>query len=128
MLLGCVAEALPLQHEFDGRENYSKALRVFLDKHYKLTYVEITSDKFEEVSPSFHIMIGPTIRTVSANDAWHAVIGFGGKMFWDVHASRAGLTSVEGWGLLVPTPSDWRVGLNVACTCAECTTNESAVA
>lgn len=123
MLLGCPAESLPLQHEFEGREQYAKALRVFLDKHYSSTYVEDTPEVAGKAlaANTAHVIIGETVRTVPEHDAWHAVVGVGGKTWWDVHPSRGGLTDVKLFGLLVPTPAEWRSGwAGENCQCASC--------
>lgn len=127
MLLERSVEELPQQHESSSREAYCKALRVFLDKHHDRTYVEVKigSPMFsvakEQFKSSPHLIIGETIRTTTSNDSWHAVVGVGGKVHWDVHPSRKGLTSVKAWGLVVPIPEGWREQWKgQACTCAAC--------
>lgn len=132
MLLGCAAEDLPAQHEFNERTQYVKVLRVFLDKHYGLTYVEVETNKPATVPPctkGHHLLIGPSPRTTTDNDTWHAIIGLDGEPYWDVNPSRAGLTEVRAWGLLVPTPEEWRTTWNgEACLCPSCDQMERAIA
>jgi hypothetical protein len=67
-------------------------------------------------------MIGETVRTTADNDVWHAVVGASGEPHWDVHPSRAGLTKVRAWGLIVPTPLEWRSSwAGEECACSACT-------
>lgn len=125
MLLSCPAESLPAQHEFEKREDYGKALRVFLDKHYGMTYVELTPEAFAatpEAYKRFHVMIGECPRTtVENNYAWHAVVASYGELFWDVSETRAGLTKIGGYGLVVSTPEEWRMlWADEKCVCPEC--------
>ena len=133
MLLGCPAESLPAQHEFVKREDYGRALRVYLDKHHALTYVEMGAAQFSaltEDQKKLHVMIGECERTTPENgNAWHAVVGASGELLWDVSESRAGLTKVHGYGLLVPTPLEWRATwAREICVCSECAAGKEAIA
>ncbi len=129
MLLGVPAEKLPAQHEYE-RPRYGTLLRVFLDKHFGCTYVEGPIEQFEEAREQigFHILLGESPRTTPENPTWHAIIGERGQPFWDVNPSRDGLTSVKGWGLLIPTPPAWRdAWKDETCVCPACSA-EKAVA
>lgn len=110
MLLDCDPETLPDQPSIAGRdrERYAHVLRVYLRKHHGVTYAEVPPSSFESVARQriFHLMIGETVRTVE-NDAWHAIVGLGGQPYWDVHPSRAGLTQVFWYGLIIPIPDSW---------------------
>lgn len=124
-ILDRAAESVPVQHLYPNRDAYTKALRVFLDKHYGLTYVEVESGRFLEVfsqvQSSFHLLLGPSPRTSTKNNTWHAIVGFAGKPCWDPNPSRAGLTEINAWGLLVPTPPEWRISwAGEHCVCANC--------
>ena len=125
VLLGCPAESLPGQHEYATRDEYGKVLRVFLDKHYDVTYVEVGPDQFEGLPICFkqrHVMIGECTRSTAENGfAWHAVVGELGKIVWDVSPTRAGLTKIQGYGLLVPTPPEHRATwIGSVCECPRC--------
>jgi hypothetical protein len=125
MLLDCPAESLPAQHEFEKRDDYGKALRVFLDRHHGLTYVEVDAARFATVPEQFkrfHVLIGECPRTTAENNfARHAIIGSNGEQFWDVSETRAGLTKVECYGLLIPTPADWKAAFSSEdCVCFDC--------
>lgn len=124
MLLGRPATSLPLQHKFEKRDDYGKALRVFLDKHHGVTYVEIGPEEFDRAPREhlrFHLIIGESPRSSPTNDTWHAIVGSFGVPHWDVNPSRAGLTKICAWGLLVPTPAEWRAQWSSdACVCASC--------
>ncbi len=125
MLLGRPAESLPAQHEFAERDAYGKALRVYLDRHHGVTYVELDAEGFAsapEAYKRFHVMIGECSRTTPENNnAWHAIVGANGEQFWDVSESREGLTKVCGYGLLVPTPPEWHAQwADETCVCHGC--------
>lgn len=131
MLLGCSADVLPDQSVFGNRQEYADALRTYLFKHHDLTYVEIESDKFDAVLPytrSGHVLIGETERTSTEHDVWHAVVGKNGKFEWDVHPSRAGLTNIKKWGLLVPLSNALREFVRSAgrsCYCSICSSSST---
>jgi len=105
-------------------------LRVYLDKHHGVTYVELTPEQFEAAPAEHkkaHVLLGESPRTTPENPTWHAVVGSEGVMTWDVNASRAGLTSVRGYGLLVPTPPEWCASwATEPCACAACQRAQSA--
>lgn len=135
MLLGLLAEALPDQVVVAGRSRdlYAHALRVYLRKHHRVTYAEIDPLQAGVGRDMFHLLIGETART-SENDAWHAIVGRGGVPYWDVHPSRAGLTKVYKWGVLIPIPSSWEVEWGrreavgdrlMRCACAMCSEESS---
>lgn len=98
---------LPEQLPTNTHDEYVHRLRCYLNKQYCLTYIEIPSSQTPPTQ--LHIMIGETVRTKPENkNAWHAVIGQGGALLWDVSESRDGLTKVHAWGWLMPTPMEWR--------------------
>lgn len=135
MLLDCVPESLPDQtvlddHQEAGRSRYAHALRVFLRKHYNISYAEVGPDRFEEIAQRniFHLMIGETVRTPETGNK-HAVVGRGGKLYWDVHPSRMGLTEIFWFGLLIPIPVAWEaewqkreaaLDITMECVCCGC--------
>lgn len=128
MLLDVDPADVPEQPASDRVEDYAQyvdVVRVYLLKHYGLTYAEIDP----AVSPApngFHIIVGETVR--DAERTYHAMIGVRGKPHWDVHPSRAGLTSTLRWGVLIPfsfAPPAWRADFgsrmgSQACSCRAC--------
>jgi hypothetical protein len=129
MLLNVPAEVLPDQAEIKDRQAYAHALRVFLRKHFSVTYAEVDPSVSAGFGNAAHVMIGETVRTTPTFDTWHAVVGVGGKLYWDVHPSRAGLTTVERIGILVPIPVEWETKWSkleadkdptMACRCPAC--------
>lgn len=107
MLLGCSVESLP-ENVFVTRAQYVQALRVYLCKHHGMTYLEDVPEKAVTVVRGFHLMIGESVRTTAENDTWHAIVGLNGEPYWDVNPSRAGLTKVCGWGVLIAVSEKWR--------------------
>lgn len=111
MLLGCDPSVLPAQQNSDQtcRASYATSLRCHLHRHHKVTYVEIGEERFAEMTGqrAAHLMIGETVRTSLEHDVWHAIVGIGGSPHWDVHPSRAGLTQVVKFGILVPVSTEW---------------------
>src|ERR1700687_430107 len=105
ILLDREPEQLPLQQNYSGHDDFVKALRVYLDKHFGLTYAEVPVEQFELARVTAkqalqlpHIMIGPCSRTSPENgEAWHSVIGRDGEMIWDVSDAQSGLTEVKAW-------------------------------
>lgn len=128
ILLDCDPARLPQQAEYVVHDDFVRALRVYLDRHHGLTYVEMPSEQFEQFAEARersrlpHVLIGPCSRTSPENgEAWHAVIGVGDEMVWDVSPTRAGLTAVEGRGFLIPTPKGWaETWRGESCACAGC--------
>jgi len=119
MLLGCAVSELPNYVDGD-RQQYIEVFRSFLFKHYNKSYFEIGPEKFEAAvgyTTAGHLIIGETARTAE-HDKWHAVVGVRGKMYWDVHPSRSGLTNVRGWGLFLPAIENVR-GVS-ECYCPNC--------
>lgn len=122
-LLEVQAEALPPQIEIEaasksearhaGHYSYSNALQCYLKKHYSLCYVELPCWQLTQANVfGSHMIIGPTIRTAAALERGlphvdHVVLGLNGDMIWDVHPSRAGLTSFDRFGFLLKTPPAW---------------------
>lgn len=51
----------------------------------------------EQVPPVYHLMAGRSPRGFG-----HQCVGYGGRLCWDPHPSRAGLTTVFSLGFLVP--------------------------
>jgi len=135
ILLDVDPESMPQQHELerlDDRSAWGKALRAYLDKHHGLTYVEVPPRDFEKQprwATAQHVIIGECSRTTSENYVWHAIVGAHGAPVWDVSPTRAGLTRVTGWGLLVPTPAEWKKEISATdCVCAACAKTESEAA
>ncbi len=119
-LLDVEAEALPPQSEIEsaaktesryaGHFSYHNALQRYLQKHHGKSYVELPVWQLAQARVSGeHTIVGPTVRTRDELPRInHCVVGVGGEMVWDVHPSRAGLTSMKSFGFLLPTPDDWR--------------------
>lgn len=135
IVLDIPAEILPDQTSVAGRERqkYADALRVYLRKHHQLTYVEVNPD-FLIGKDVCHLMIGETVRTAEI-DAWHAVVGIGGNMVWDVSPHRDGLTKVLKFGLIIPVPKEWEVEFekkekagdeSMLCKCPTCESEKEA--
>lgn len=136
MLLDCAPNALPDQLKFPDHASCVHALRVYLRKHCgDLTYVEVGPALFPQIALRrvFHIIIGEAARpSTNGVDAWHAIVGFAGRPYWDVHPSRAGLAEVVKWGLIIPfgeAPREWREDwerrevageADMACVCPAC--------
>jgi hypothetical protein len=108
MLLGCPVESLPDQHELVERVEFVRALRTHLKANYGSTYQEVGPEKFAEVAArnDHHLIIGETVRTTADHDVWHAVVGKGGEVVWDVHPSRVGLTKVVRFGVIEPLATE----------------------
>jgi len=90
-----------------GWGSYTNVLNGYLGKHHGLIYSEVQAYKFGSVKPvnAGHVMCGPTVRTealrvAGAPHVHHCVVAVDGKMIWDVHPSRVGLTEVKTWGVL----------------------------
>jgi|GEM_PF-2772556 hypothetical protein len=117
-VLDLPAEDLPPQHEIEsmaaiedgeryaGHFSYTNALNAYLTKHHSLGYLQEPAWKlgaFTLSDPGYHLLIGPTVRTVVDGDGpriIHCVVGKHGEQIWDPHPSRAGLTRVISWGWL----------------------------
>lgn len=87
--------------------SYHNVLQGYLGKHHGLCYHELSDFQFGGVdvkAPGWHLLIGPTVRT-EVNNSHHCVVGRFGVPVWDVHPSKAGLLSVERWGVLSPLPA-----------------------
>jgi hypothetical protein len=85
--------------------SYWNAINSYLIDHHGLFYSELFDYQFAGVRihhawyGGYHLLIGPTIRTpVSGRN--HVTVGRLGRVAWDPHPSRAGLTQVEKWGIL----------------------------
>ncbi len=135
MLLGVDPESMPQQHELEqltDRAAWGLALRVYLDKHHGLTYVEIGPDEYKKALATgidHHVLIGECSRTTKERYVWHAIVGRRGEPVWDVSPSREGLTKVTGWGLLVPTPKEFRATwAGTQCLCRDCASKKAVAA
>lgn len=128
-LLDVDADALPYQNA-PSKFSYLNALNAYLDTHHGLVYVEVHRPAIAVLPPpELHLMSGPTVRTPTSG-VNHVVVARRGELAWDPHPSRAGLTAVERWGLVMPMPDDWKRQRdewrrkNVAeirCVCPACT-------
>lgn len=126
MLLEVAPESMPEQPESEDAldfEKYVEIVRAYLHKHHGLTYAEV--DPYKAVPPQgLHIIMGDTVR--DAERTHHAIIGLSGKPLWDVHPTRAGLTTMLRWGVLIPytlAPVQWRQDFerrSISCTCSAC--------
>lgn len=133
ILLGVPVCAVPDQHFLDDHEernSYGLPLQAYLYKHHDLLYVEVERDGFPiiDLQNAPHIMIGECSRTPEKG-AWHAVIGIGGRLHWDVSPERSGLTKINKYGILVPFPAELRAEWQrrvdagdpvTACRCPSC--------
>lgn len=115
--------------KWTGR-SYNNPLQGYLRKHHGLAYVELyTVDEvlglLDIRSDAFHLMTGRTVRSDSFGGMRHVVVGRRGKMVWDPHPSRAGLTDAIRWAFLVPFPAEWSrseaANIN-PCVCPACVT------
>lgn len=133
-------ETLPDQSKYDWRREmpdgtiergpaYGSALRAYLRKHHDLAYLELHHPQevyplLRVAEPGWHFMTGRTIRSDAFGGLRHVVVGRYGKMVWDPHPSRAGLTSEIQWAFLVPFPREWedweRRRNPEPCTCPAC--------
>lgn len=103
--------------------SYNNVLNTYLFKHHGLVYTELYGHQANAVRmgpPGWHVLIGPTVRT-DQNGRKHCVVGYYGDQWWDPHPSRAFLTKVTSWGLLVPMPDDWKKNWErYTCECPAC--------
>jgi len=100
---------------------YNGELRSYLYTHHKLAYLVLSpyiQTVLQVKPPGIHLMSGETVRT-PYNRTNHIVIANNGEMVWDPHPSRAGLTKVVSWGMLMPYPDDWEVA-RMQCHCPAC--------
>ena len=103
---------------------YQNELGAYLRKHHGLAYVSIQTFMLVNLTvrePGIHLMSGKTVRT-SQNHQNHIVVARHGKLLWDPHPSRAGLTEVIYWSFLLPYPEEWaRTTMNPSeCHCPNC--------
>lgn len=126
-------EVLPPQVDYDKRErdgdgwkwvgpSYMGVLQRYLRKHHGLAYVELHQPpelwSILSVKPGvLHMLTGRTIRTAT-NGSRHVVVASAGKMVWDPHPSRAGLTDEIQPSFLVPLAT-WDRTM-VDCVCPAC--------
>jgi len=47
----------------------------------------------------WHVLTGPSVRTPQLGTL-HSVVACGGRMVWDPHPSRQGLTGATSWGVV----------------------------
>ena len=87
--------------EPDQWNEWQRQIDVYLMQHgYVHVDVEFRKDLRDVVVPrGWSIPYGPTVRSA---DRLHAVVAYDGRVIHDPHPSRAGLTSIQGWTLLVP--------------------------
>lgn len=57
----------------------------------------LPQDVLDDVPPIYHLLSG-----ISPRGFGHRCVGFGGQLAWDPHPSRAGLTTINSLGFLVP--------------------------
>lgn len=109
--IACILELdpaeLPDQVAIEAsNKSYGNAIRLWLVKNRNLYYSTLDETQFPVLrmaEPGWHLLEGETVRT-PAKDIEHVVVGRYGELAWDPHPSRAGLTKVKRWGLLVPCP------------------------
>ena len=106
-ILNVEPDTLPSQVEIEKRRlSYNNALNSYLYLHHGLCYSEVYDYQFTglEVRRDWHmghhLLVGPTERTATNGGINHVVVACQGEPVWDPHPSRAGLLSVERWGLL----------------------------
>lgn len=114
-LLAVPAGSLPDQVAIEGEgrrgSSYNNALQAYLDEHHGLMYAELydwqVGGILVRAADGLHVAIGPTART-AGHGLNHVVLARQGETVWDPHPSRAGLLSVEEWGVLCPIPASIR--------------------
>lgn len=129
-ILEVPAEALPDQVLIEaGGQRYWNFLGAYLEAHHQLMYTEVPDYQHPALRPvGHHLLVGPTVRTSPEHDIHHVVVGVAGYMVWDPHPSRAGLLTVEKWGVLTPQTAVVRTqrermranGLIAPCACPTC--------
>jgi len=121
-------DALPNQVEVeDAGWSFNNALIAYLWKHHRKRLVFVHDYQLRAPiavdRDAFHIICGPTNRT-AANGVNHCVVGRGGREFWDVHPSRAGLIGVNEFQFLVDAAVDAEppkiAFADRDCICPEC--------
>lgn len=127
-ILDVDAAELPYQNA-PSKFSYTNRLNSYLEKHHGLAYVEVHQPVITALSPpELHLMAGPTVRT-PASGVHHVVVARRGQLVWDPHPSRAGLTAVERWGLVIPMPDEWKRqrdawrstnAVDLQCACPAC--------
>jgi hypothetical protein len=132
-MAACVASILELPIEaipdVDAVEragwHFTNVLSSYLAVHHGLTYATVPDYLMGGVRvPGYHVIGGPTVRT-PATGIHHAVVGWDGKMVWDPHPARTGLTEVRDWSVLSPIPEAkraewWAGGERNPCLCPAC--------
>lgn len=127
-------ETLPPQKEYDKVSTnekgetvygpmYNVALRAYLRKHHNLTYIEphVPEEALQILKvEGYHMITGKTVRSDAQNGVRHVVVAKDGKMVWDPHPSRAGLSEDLRWGLLIPWPKNWHYSADTPCECPGC--------
>jgi len=130
--VACILELNPeempsqMQIEAEGKY-YSNYLNCYLIKHHDRFYFELEGWQCVGLmvrEPGWHCLTGPTIRTPE-NHVNHVVVARYGEPVWDPHPSRAGLTQVKKWGLVVPYRNQWDTMAqnrpdDFACHCPAC--------
>lgn len=108
------------------RMSYNNALQAYLRKHHGLAYVEFHSPPEAFINVRFrgyHIMTGLTVRSAEYGGQRHVVVGRDGKVVWDPHPSRLGLTDEINFAVLCPFPKSWERQWKDAddkCVCPKC--------
>lgn len=136
-------EAPPPQVDYDKREpvegvgfchigpSYMSVLQRYLRKHHGLAYVEIhyPPEVYSALAirDGLHMMTGRTVRSATNGNQRHVVVGIDGRMYWDPHPSRAGLTEDINNAFLIPFPKSWEASWNRDnngdCVCRACATH-----
>ena len=115
-----------------AHHGYHNPLMEYLVRHHRMAYYELQDWQFGAIKiaalDGYHMLVGPTVRTPMTG-VHHVVVAQRGKMVWDVHPSRAGLTQAERWGILSPVPERFvlqreesraRMPDTFRCLCPEC--------
>jgi hypothetical protein len=105
--------------------SFGNALGLYLRRHHGLFYLEIDASSAKDVliPIGYHMLTGRTVRSHVNRGMRHVVVGYRGRMIWDPHPSRAGLTDKVRLATLIPFPPEYAEYWDRRpdpCECPEC--------